>query len=58
MALYHNPGYWRERAEEARSVGGQMKDPEARRAMLEIAAIYDGLAERAERHMAAHPHDH
>jgi hypothetical protein len=50
-----NPEHWRSRAEEARSIADQMKDPEVRRAMLEIAAMYDGLAERAERRGKSKP---
>jgi hypothetical protein len=41
-------GYWRERAEEARAKAGQMRDPDAKATLLEIARSYDKLAERAE----------
>ncbi len=40
------PGYWRERAEEARAQASEMKDPTARRTLLEIARSYDRLAEQ------------
>jgi hypothetical protein len=39
---------WRDRAEQARTKAKQMNDAEARWQMLEIAAAYDGLAERTE----------
>ena len=40
--------HWRDRAEETRAVAEQLDDPEARRIMLEIAAGYERLAERAQ----------
>jgi hypothetical protein len=39
---------WLDRAEEARTVAGRMRDPDARRMMLQIADDYQRLAERAE----------
>ena len=42
------PDYWRERAEDARAMASQMRDPDARRTLLEIAENYEQLAERAE----------
>ena len=42
-----NPGHWRARAEESRSLAEQMKDADARRIMLGIADSYELLAERA-----------
>ena len=41
-------GYWRERAEEARAQASEMRDPTAKRTLLEIARSYDRLAEQAE----------
>jgi hypothetical protein len=38
---------WRERADQARARAEQVVDPEARRAVLEIAAGYDRLAAAA-----------
>jgi hypothetical protein len=40
--------HWRERAEEARVHANEMRDEEARQAMLAVAQAYDKLAERAE----------
>jgi hypothetical protein len=39
---------WRSRAEEARAIAEQMKDPESRRGMLDIAAAYYRMALQAE----------
>jgi hypothetical protein len=41
----NDPKYWRERAEEARSIAKLLDDPEAKRQMLAIAASYDRLAD-------------
>src|SRR5215468_3363992 len=41
----NDPKYWRERAEEARSIARLLNDLEAKRHMLAIAARYDRLAE-------------
>ena len=46
--LFNNEKHWRDRAEETRSRADQMKDPEARRILLDIAAGYARLAELAE----------
>jgi hypothetical protein len=46
--LLKDPKHWRERADEARRVASQLTDPEAKKTMLEIAASYDRLAERAQ----------
>lgn len=46
--LSADPKHWLERAEEARAVADGMRDPEARRAMLEIAERYERIAKRAE----------
>ena len=40
--------YWVARAEEARAQASEMRDPDARRTLLEIAENYQQLAEQAE----------
>ena len=46
-ATVNDPAYWRQRAEEARTVADQLSDPIAQKAMLEIAASYEALADLA-----------
>lgn len=41
------PDPWIERAQEARELARQLKDPEAQRSLLDIAAAYDRIAQRA-----------
>lgn len=41
--------YWRERADEARAQAKQMRSPDARRTLLDIADNYEQLAQQAER---------
>jgi hypothetical protein len=41
----NDPKYWRERAEEARSIARLLNDLEAKRHLLAIAARYDRLAD-------------
>ena len=48
QSYLHNPGYWRARAEEARGQANQMRDREAKQALIRIADIYDQLAKQAE----------
>jgi hypothetical protein len=36
-----DPQFWVDRAADARAIAGSLGDPEAKRLMLEIAAIYD-----------------
>jgi hypothetical protein len=48
-SIRDDPEHWRERAEEARHVAGQMSDPVAREMMLRIAADYERLAEHVQR---------
>jgi hypothetical protein len=43
-----DPQHWRLRAEEARVHSELMRDPNSRRAMLEIADLYEQIARRAE----------
>jgi hypothetical protein len=47
MLFDDEPAAWRKRAEEVRVRAEEMKDPECRRAMFEIAKTYDWMAERA-----------
>jgi hypothetical protein len=51
----NDPKHWRERAEEARAVAGQLTDEKSREAMLRIAKDYDQLAERAKRRLQDKP---
>jgi hypothetical protein len=46
-ALIDDPVHWLARAEEARVIAEDMKDPESRRIMLGIADDYEKLALRA-----------
>jgi hypothetical protein len=49
LAYYDNePAVWRERAEEARILAEELRDPDARRTMFGIADVYERMAERAE----------
>src|SRR5262244_3123456 len=47
----NDPKYWRERAEEARTVANEMTIPDAKRRTLRIADDYEKLARRAERRL-------
>jgi hypothetical protein len=47
-ALIDDPVHWLARAEEARVIAEDMKDPESRRIMLGIADDYEKLAQRAQ----------
>jgi hypothetical protein len=49
--LLKDPNYWRQRAQEARTVAGQLDDPEAKLSMQLIAEDYDLLASRAEQRL-------
>ncbi len=40
-SITHDAGFWRARAEEARTLAGQMTDPMTKGAMLQIAEGYD-----------------
>ena len=52
MPLLNNVRHWRERAEEARAVAGQLNHPEAKRIMLGIAEGYGRMAKLAEERLA------
>jgi hypothetical protein len=45
--LIFDAKHWHDRAKEARALADQMSDPAAQDAMLQVAAGYDRLAERA-----------
>jgi len=45
--LLTNPTHWHSRAQEARRLAQQLKDPDAKAAKLEMADKYDRLAARA-----------
>ena len=47
----NDPKYWRERAEEARTIADELTDPDAKRRMRRIADDYEELAKRAERRL-------
>jgi hypothetical protein len=46
--IFDDPKHWRQRAEQARVLAGQMSDDASREMMLGIAKDYERLAERAE----------
>ena len=43
-----DPEYWRDRAEQVHALADQVGDPKAKDALLEIAAEYELLADRAQ----------
>ena len=45
--LINDPGFWRQRAEEARRLAARMYDEMAKQTMLKIADKYDQLAVKA-----------
>ena len=49
--------YWRGRAEEARTIADQLRDPQAKRGMLRVAEGYDHLADRYEARARIKPAD-
>jgi hypothetical protein len=51
MPFFVNDGkHWRERAQEARALAAQFADSVARENMLAVAAAYDRMADRIEKH--------
>jgi hypothetical protein len=47
-ASWHNPNFWHMRAEEMRTLAGEMTHPETIAIMLRIANEYERLAKKAE----------
>jgi hypothetical protein len=54
MSKINDLQYWRQRAEEARTVAAELIDPEAKRKMLKIAEDYERVAIRPERRLRQH----
>lgn len=54
-ALFGDQAHWLARAKEARDMAHQLSDPEAKRAMLEVAINYEKIAKRAEARDAGVP---
>jgi hypothetical protein len=46
--IFGTPEHWQNRANEARMMAEKITDPEAKRAMLDVAEGYEKLAQRAE----------
>lgn len=46
-SLVDNPEYWRKRAEEARTLAEQMRDPQTKALMLGVAESYEKIAKWA-----------
>ena len=51
----NNPRYWRNYAEETRTIADQIKDPECKRLLMGVAETYAELARRAIAAEAATP---
>ena len=50
---FDNPEEWRRHAKDARALAKQMRNPESKRAMLQVAESYLKLAKRAGAKLAA-----
>jgi hypothetical protein len=48
MSFVNDPCYWREPGKETRAMAHKLTDPLARANMVEVAAAYDRMADRAE----------
>jgi hypothetical protein len=51
----NDPTHWRQRAEESRALAATLTDSVARIQMLEVAAAYDRMADRAAHHPIKSP---
>jgi hypothetical protein len=49
VAMRDTPEHWRERARQARAEAAVQADPEIKKTMLEIAALYEELVTLAEK---------
>ena len=49
----NDPLYWQRRADETRAMADNLRNPEAKDAMIKIAESYEQLAQDAERHASA-----
>jgi len=49
IRMRDDPAHWRQRAQESRTEADKLKDPDAKRTMLEIADAFDRLAVLAEK---------
>jgi hypothetical protein len=58
MPLLYDAQYWRDRAEEARTIAATMVTAEGRQTMLEIAKLHDRMAASAERIRASDREPH
>jgi hypothetical protein len=47
MSVFNEALEWRDRAEQAREAAGQLTDPEAKQAVLNLAESYERLAQAA-----------
>jgi hypothetical protein len=54
-SFINDPDHWRLRAEQMRALANDVKDEEAKQAMLRIARDYDHLAVRAEHRAKGSP---
>jgi hypothetical protein len=46
-SFINDPGHWRQRAEEARTIADQMNEPQSKEAMLRIAKDYERLCRKS-----------
>jgi hypothetical protein len=56
-SMKDDPMYWRQLAQDTRAAAGQLRDPESKKTLLEIADGYEQLAMIAEKKMAPEPDD-